>query len=346
MADFVTMTAPRLALIGCGNIAEFHAPACREAGFELAAVCSRPGSARLHPFAERHEIPAVFDSVDSLLLARDEWDAILIAVAVEETLDVLKASLAYDAPILVEKPVSFRSDELAPLLQRNLPVIVGYNRRFYKTLQVARNEVLASAPSIAHLMVPESVRLPSGDGNLTYMRPFFGNSVHALDLARYVFGPLSVQHVQRATDKFGEVAGIAALIETDAGTVLQFTANWGAPANFSLSLDRPGRRLELKPFEAATIFEGMEVREPTRETPIRSYVPTRIGRIDLDDVDSRFKPGFVGQAEALGRLVRGEDPAPAARLEDAYEALKLAETLAGRQYPTNIQAKSVGRSGT
>jgi predicted dehydrogenase len=326
------MTAPRLALIGCGRIAEFHAPAFREAGFELAAVCSRPGSERIHPFAERHGISSVFDSIDLLLRARDEWDALLVAVTVEETSEVLVASLATDAPILVEKPVALKSDDLAPLIDRNLPVLVAYNRRFYNTVREARKEVLACAPPIANLIVPESIRPPSGDGSLSYMKPFFGNSVHALDLARYVFGRLTVQHVRRAAGELGEVAGIAALIETEAGTVLQFTANWGAPANFTLSLDWPGRRLELKPFEAATIYQGMEVKEPTRETPIRTYVPTQTGRVDLDEVDSRFKPGFVGQAEALGRLVRGEDPAPAARIEDAYEALKLAETLVGRRY--------------
>ncbi|MDA1348640.1 MAG: Gfo/Idh/MocA family oxidoreductase [Chloroflexi bacterium] len=327
------MTTPRLALIGCGRIAEFHAPACREAGLELTAVCSRPGSARLHPFAKRHGIPNVFDSVDSLLRARDEWDALLIAVTVEETLEVLLASLASDAPILVEKPVALTSEELVPLLGRGLPVIVGYNRRFYRTVQEARREVADDAPPIAQLVVPESIRTQSdGEKDGKYLRPFFVNSVHALDMARHVFGRLSVQHVRRAVGDSGEVAGIAALIGTEAGTVLQFTANWGAPANFSLSLDWPGRRLELKPFESATVYKGMEVREPTRETPIRSYVPTQTGRVDLDEVDSRFKPGFVGQAEALGRLVRGEDPAPAAGLEDAYEALKLAETLVGQRY--------------
>ena len=74
------MTRTRVAFIGCGDIAEFHAPAFRAAGFDIAAVCSRPESTRLRSFGERHSIPLVFNRITDLLDAREEWDALLIAV--------------------------------------------------------------------------------------------------------------------------------------------------------------------------------------------------------------------------------------------------------------------------
>ena len=122
---------PRLAIVGCGDIAEFHAPACREAGLELTAVCSRAGSTRLASFADRHGIPLVFEDVEKLLAASDDWDALLIAVPVDVTLSVLVSALDSHKPILVEKPVARRSSDLLPLINRSLPVIVGYNRRYY-----------------------------------------------------------------------------------------------------------------------------------------------------------------------------------------------------------------------
>ena len=327
------MDKPRLALIGCGKISEFHAPACREAGFELAAVCSRPGSTRLDSFAQRHDIPLVFDHVEALLEAREKWDALLIAISVEATLDVLTLALESGAPILVEKPVALRSAELLPIINRGLPVIVGYNRRFYRTTQEARLDVATTSPVMAHLSIPESIKTPHRtEENPGYLRPFFANSVHGLDLARYVFGELSVQFVQHIRNPSGAILGLAATLSAatqsaEGGSVVQLTANWGTPANFSLTLDRPGRRLELRPFESATVYEGMEVREPTEETPIRRYDPIPVARVDLDEVDRRFKPGFVAQGKALASLVRGEDTGPAARLEDAYAVLQLAEQL-------------------
>ena len=322
------MDKPRLALIGCGKISEFHAPACREAGFELAAVCSRPGSTRLDSFAQRHDIPLVFDNVEALLDAREKWDALLIAISVEATLDVLTLALESGAPILVEKPVALRSAELLPIINRGLPVIVGYNRRFYRTTQEARLEVANTYPVMAHLSIPESIKPPHDpEENPAYLRPFFANSVHGLDLASYVFGQLAVQYVLHIRNPSGAILGLVATLSAEGGSVVQLTANWGTPANFSLTLDRPGRRLEVLPFESATVYEGMEVREPTEETPIRRYVPIPVARVELDDVDRRFKPGFVAQGEALASLARGEDTGPAARLEDAHAVLQLAEQL-------------------
>lgn len=126
----------RLAMVGCGNIAEFHAPACRAAGFDLVAVCGRPGSARAATFAARHGIPRVCGDVDELLARRAEWDVVIVAVSVEPTLDVVRKFLDCRAPMLVEKPVALRSAELSPLLESARPVLVGYNRRFYAPAQI------------------------------------------------------------------------------------------------------------------------------------------------------------------------------------------------------------------
>ena len=323
-----TLNNLHLAIVGCGDIAEFHAPAFREAGFELSAVCSKYGSNRLQPFASRHEIPLAFDKLEDLLNARKTWDGLLIAVPADVTLDILNLCIASDAPILVEKPVAMRSRDLLPLIHRELPIIVGYNRRFYPTVWEARRMVLSAGPLLAHLEIPDLISTPRETvDDPDYLNLFFTNSVHGLDLARYVFGDLIVEHVQHVTNPSGTILGLAGMMRNDAGSVVQFTANWGAPANFSLTLDRPGYRLDLRPFEVATIYQGMEVREPTPNSPLRTYAPKRVGGIDLEEVDHKFKPGFVEQAKAFAAMIRGEDPGPAARLEDACAALQLAERL-------------------
>ncbi|MBI4305288.1 MAG: Gfo/Idh/MocA family oxidoreductase [Chloroflexi bacterium] len=322
------MIEPRLALIGCGGIADFHVPACREAGFRVTAVCSRPESTRIAAFSQRHGIPLVFNDVRRLMAARNEWDALLIAAPADVTLGVLNLALESGAPVLVEKPVALRASALLPLLGRRLPVIVGYNRRFYRTVQEAKREAEAGRPVLAHLSIPESVSAPAVPlKDQTYLNPFFSNSVHGLDLARYVFGNLRVDSVCQIVRPSGAIQGIAATLRTEDGSVVQFTGNWGVPANFRLTIERPGRRFELCPFESSAIYEGMEVREPSEGAPIRTYTPRLIASTGLPEEDRRFKPGFVGQARAFAALVHGQDARPAATLEDAHAALELAERL-------------------
>lgn len=327
----------RLAVIGAGRIAYDHARAFLAVGFDLAAVCARPGSPRSRELALKFGIPLVFDEVGELLAARERWDALLIAVSPEATLDVLLAALPTGAPILVEKPVALRSEALRPLLGRDLPVLVGYNRRFYKAAAEARRAVAQSDGGLlAHVMLPESIPLPArSDEGAERLRPFFTNSTHGLDLIRFVFGEVKLCHVERI-DRGGNLIGIAALLRARAkGSVIQLTANWGAPANFSFNLYRQGYRLEMCPFETGAIYNGMDVREPTPELPVRTYTPRVARRIGLSREGEGIKPGFLAQAKALEALARRGDPFPAARLEDAHAALHLAELLCGATFPVD-----------
>ena len=135
------------------------------------------------------------------------------------------------------------------------------------------------------------------------------------------------------------------MLTTKWGGILHFTGNWQAPANFSLTLDRPGRRYEMRPFEAATIYEGMDMTTPTAENPIRTYRPKQFGNVNLNETDYHCKPGLVGRALALAALVRGDDPGPAARLEDAHADLELAESLVGQALPKEKSVHSSVAAG-
>lgn len=321
-------------MVGCGKISEFHVQALRSAGLVISAIAGRPGSIRAKDFAMRLGIPRVFADPRELIEDRGASDALVLAPTIEATLPLLRLALGQGRPVLVEKPVSLRSRELEPFLDTDFPVMVGYNRRFYRTVQVAAQEVAFSPdPVLALLALPEAISAASGLG---YLRPFFSNSVHGLDLARYVFGPLAVVSMSRLRHSEGPVQGIAATLRSDRGHIVQFVGNWSTPSNFSLSIERPGRRFELRPFESATIYEGMEVVDPSPERPIRSYHPRVSATVDLDEVDWTHKPGFVAQAREFAALARGVVCPTAARLRDAHAALALAEQLVGSEWEGSV----------
>jgi predicted dehydrogenase len=328
------MTNLRIAMIGCGAIARFHAPALVEAGFEISAVAGSPDSGRVKDFAGEFGIPDAYGDPGELIDRSSGLDGILICASVAPTLDLLRSAMDTGLPVLVEKPISFDSESLRSLAGSNAPVLVAYNRRFYDSADHARREVLGEKNALAQLIVPEAVRPPDHPSDAPeYLMPFFANSVHGLDMARSVLGNLTLAHVERSYNIGGALTGLAAILRADSGAILQFTANWGAPANFSLTIDHGNQRYEMKPFEAATTYEGMDVVEPTTEMPLRTYVPRVSGSVPPSSDDVKFKPGFVAQARSFAALIQGGDTEPAARLSDAYAVLKLAEELTGTTMP-------------
>lgn len=262
-----------------------------------------------------------------------DWDALVIAIHTDVAADVLAAALPLAVPVLVEKPVAWSSKRLAKLAAAAHPrVIVGFNRRFYRTVGFAREFVAGGPPVIAQLSLPESVVAVAG-APPEYMRPFFSNSCHGLDLLRFVFGAIRAVEVRRIALPSGEIAGVVGILKSGRGDVIQLTCNWGAPANFALMLDRAGRRVELRPFEQARVYDALDVVEPSEACPVRRYVPRVSEEIRLDEGDRTHKPGFLAQAKALRALVDGgAAPACAARLQDAVSALALCEELSGIAY--------------
>lgn len=324
------MTArPRLALIGSGKIADFHVPACREAGFDVVAVAGSLGSARAVVFAQRFGIPKVWNDPRELAASPEGWDAMLIASSVESTLELLIVAAAANKPILVEKPVSTSSAALAPYVNAWPHVIVAYNRRFYATVHAAREFARAGGPCLVQLELPESAPVRHENGTVSVdTRAVLGNSVHGLDVARYVLGDLHVEAVVGRGEGSGR-DGSAAILRSSEGHVVQYVGNWNASSNFALTLDRGRSRYQARPFELGTYYEGMEVVEPTPETPIRRYLPKRTGEVQLSATDLSFKPGFVGQSRELMALRSGKPAEHAATLADAYAAVRLAEAVLG-----------------
>jgi hypothetical protein len=92
-------------------------------------------------------------------------------------------------------------------------------------------------------------------------------SIHVIDLLWYLTGPF-----QSAT-KIGGISPTYILF-TDNEIPLVINMNYGSHENFSLRFyGNDGVVYEAKPLESFSLTEGMEVREPDDEFPLRSYRP-------------------------------------------------------------------------
>ena len=109
----------------------------------------------------------------------------------------------------------------------------------------------------------------------------------------------------------------------------QLLMNWNSPSNFSLLIDALPYRLEIKPFEKFKLFKGMKVIEPTKDYPLRQYVPKLVeeGTVFSRRDDFLFKPGFLEQALEFKKVVLGNEPNISAGIKDAKRASLLAHNI-------------------
>ncbi len=181
--------------------------------------------------------------------------------------------------VYCEKPYSHSPDYDA---DKDISVLL--NRRYYYWVKYIKEIIDGGKIVKVIAVIPEK----SVDALIT-------QSIHVIDLLWYLVGPF-----QSAT-KIGS-SSPSFVLSTDRNIPLVINMNYGSHENFSLRFYRDnGVVYEAKPLEAFSIAEGMEVREPDREIPFRSYKPITS---PLEHVPTNYKPGL---GELMDSLIQGSD---------------------------------------
>jgi len=316
------MKKNKLIVIGTSPIVEHHVKALKKAGFEIIAIASsNKTSSSGKKFALKNNIGKSY--LDWETMINDEkYEGIVIATRTESTLKILEHAIKQNVPILVEKPINFNSKHIKKLLKNSHKMImVGYNRRFYKTVNEVRNFVLEKeTPVLATMTAPES----------SNVRDFFNNTSHSIDMLRYIFGEIKLTYLKKLiVDEVQK--GFIATFSTHRKDLIQFIGNWEASDNFGLSVFRDSKKLELKPYEKLFIYDGMNIIEPTNTNSIRKYIPKLVDKITLESVDKYVKPGFYQQSKAFSELIKNKTITNvSATLIDACKDIEMCEKLVGK----------------
>jgi predicted dehydrogenase len=314
----------RLAVIGTTQIAKSHVDAARKVGFDICHVAGRKNSSTVNEFAAANAISNVWNDPIALTTS-GEWDAIIIASAAGSLGELLQCAMKSNNAVLIEKPVVLESQLFDQFHDSTDKVIVGFNRRFYAAVLEAKKFVSERPACLIQLHVPESIMLNS-DGEWEYLR-VKTNSTHAFDLLSFITGGL---HELKIESVFRDTKKIAAIAtgRSSRGDVCSIVANWNAPANFALIIDSADERFELKPLEDGALYKGIEIVQ-AGSSGRRTYAPKKIASFAEPNDSDGYKPGFLGQAQALLELAHGKRSTVAASLNDAKEALLFAEALIG-----------------
>jgi predicted dehydrogenase len=316
----------KIAIIGCGNIAEFHVPALRSVGFEIAYVASSLNSSTVGEFANRHSIDNVFKNPIDLIESH-EWDALLIASPIETIIEYIHKAVVHNKPILIEKPVALNYNDLNGVVDYE-NVYVAYNRRFYKTTKYVEKFLKDHPKSLIKVTIPESDKSADGYNTFPNKLPIltYENSVHVVDLVNYLIGKIewnSVDHVI----KNNKYLAISALGVGEQGFHVVLDICYNSPANFSIDILHASERIEMRPIEIAYHYEGMRVEEPSNEIPIRRYLPLIKETIINSSKAKELKPGFYEQAMDFMKICQGRLSDRSATLRDARDVLEVVHKL-------------------
>jgi hypothetical protein len=321
------MNKKKIALLGCGNIANFHIPALVEAGFEIVGVSGRKNSKTVEVFANKYGIDKYYnDPID--LIKSDRWDCLVIATPVGTVFDYIVKASKYSnfKPILCEKPVENEYDKFINVdLYKN--VRVAYNRRFYNTVQYAKNFIDTHPQAVIRVSVPESSSLSDSKtfpGRLPYY--VYENSSHIFDAIKYMLCGLNWTSVVNNEDGSQYLSTIA-LGVGGAGNKVVLDMIYDAPQNFSIDIIDKEDRVEMRPIEILRHYKGMKVVEPSKEFPIRQYKPNLYKEIiSSSNENSNLKPGFLEQSKDFMSFCTS-GVSDGATLKDAKSTIGLIDEL-------------------
>jgi len=146
---------PRIAVVGCGQIADAHVQEARRAGAVVAAVCdASPHLAE--QLAARAGVPAWFTDLDAML-AETRPEVVHVTTPPATHLAVARRALGAGAHAYVEKPLTVdarEADQLAEAARRSGRLVcAGHNLRFDPA--VRRLEALVAAGALGEVIHAE-----------------------------------------------------------------------------------------------------------------------------------------------------------------------------------------------
>jgi predicted dehydrogenase len=314
----------KLGVVGSGPIVPFHLDALTEAGFEIKTIASRPGSVTTQELAMKYHATPLNDFYE---VGKSDIDAVLIAPASGAIKESIRYLIKQGIPILVEKPVLKETHDFNEIGDLdNEKVMVGYNRRFYSSVQALKSHIDLNQPHSFFFKVPEN----SWNGNLDLngrKNFLLDNTVHMIDLLRYLVGEVGFRVQMQGTKSREKLHAINMFVEgVDMVGIFQVT--FDSPGAYSVEFNGRGFSSRLQPIEHLSKFDAIEVIEPTSEIPIRRYQPKLSNdQFSISDFDLKYKPGFYQQSRAFADLVNGKKSHIAANLYDAFKAIELAEQM-------------------
>ncbi len=312
----------KIAYWGSGPISEFHVPALRAAGFEIATCFSRENSKRLEEFSKKFEIPKA-SSFDEFLAKIEHCDLIFIALNTSFTVEAIGKVINSGKIIFSEKPGAMHSTELLELdnkFRKNIYFL--YNRRFYSTIDRVKSYINSNSNSNSNINI--NINFPD---SIPGWKQFIENGCHVIDMLMYIASDfeMGVKAAIGSCSENGSGFSFIGITKNKKINSIIFSNPWGASEKARATINSKTTTLILSPFELLSISNSLEIIPPSQDYPLRRYEPKVSDKIL---VETNFKPGFYEQANAMMKLyAEGVVDERLATFEQAYCVLQYIEKI-------------------
>jgi hypothetical protein len=321
-----------LAIIGSGNIAPFHIEAAKNAGFNITSIAASTNSESARILSVKYEIPNYFSNVNDLLMD-NSFDCLSIMIPPAATEEILSRIATINKPTIIEKPTALSSIFLENFID-NKNIIVGFNRRFYKSISELKSEA-SKHEGIYSFEAVESLE-PNGNIYESIENTLVNNTIHMVDLIKYLIGDYELREFV-----FSEINYmLRSRIYANNSYKGELRISFGSKKNTKIEFETVHNNLILKPLENLQRFNAMKITEPSRNIPVRTYLPTWTDVEIKHEVfeTGTLKPGFADQyVEFMGFCEKGIISLRMATLDDVHSALRKCELLVN-QYVSNLNA--------
>ncbi|MGC4947086.1 Gfo/Idh/MocA family protein [Streptomyces sp. DT224] len=312
----------RIGLIGTGRIGAFHATTLAALPAVTALVLHDPDARSARAVADRVGGECT-DSIDALLGAR--LDGIVIAAPTGSHAELILAAHRAGLPTFCEKPVASTLGEtdrvLFALQDSDIPLQIGFQRRFDAGYQAAREAVTAGRLGWTHTLractadpAPPHPGYIPGSGGI-----FRDCSVHDYDIVRWVTGREITEVYATGANRGEEFFAAAQDVDTavsvltlDDGTLATCSATRYNGAGYDVRLEVCGSK--------GTVVAGL-----TEQAPLASAEGTAYpAGSPYPGFMERFHDAYRAELTAFTEVVAGSRPSPCTG-EDARAALAVAE---------------------
>jgi myo-inositol 2-dehydrogenase/D-chiro-inositol 1-dehydrogenase len=309
----------RVALIGAGRIGRLHGTNLMSHPEVRQVAISDVDPARARLVAAEIGGRAVRSPEEAL----DTADAVVIAASTDAHATLVRSAVERGIPTFCEKPLAFDLAETVALVDEiehaNVPVQVGFQRRFDPAYREARRLVESGELGIVYLvrLIAHDHEPPPEAYIATSGGLFRDSSIHDFDAIRWVTGQ-EVDEIYatgsvRAFDAFarhGDIDTGAAILRLADGTLGVLGQTRHDARGYDIRMEVVGSR------DSVTVGLGPR-------TPIRSLEPDATAPSDPAWVSflDRFAAAYREEIHVFLRVARGEIPSPCTA-SDALEAMR------------------------
>lgn len=281
-------------LVGVGLMGVEYAKVLNSINADYMAIGR--GSESAKKFEEEVSHCCIQGGLSSLLESFPEIpEAAIVAVGIEALSSTCIKLLEYGVKkILLEKPGIGWNSEIEGLVslanQKEVDVVLAYNRRFYSSLLKAE-EIINEDGGVSSFNFEftewSHVIAPLKKTKVEHHTWFLCNSTHVIDTAFFLGGwPKEMTCFHKGGLEWhpsGSIYSGAGISESDA--LFSYQANWEAPGRWVVEILTKKHRLYFKPMETLQI---------------QNIGSVNVDSVEIDDhLDREFKPGLYLQTKAF-----------------------------------------------